>query len=139
LSAVFVQKIFLYDKYLASYTPDALRKVSKLSDFKQNWSGPNILIKTSQYKLEFKKNSFSSSYILAARRRGLFRSYNGIAKVSGVTSQNAWKVRHGESNRRIFKLFTAIVQTQYKQNILAEEAKHREMHILFHLLHALQL
>jgi len=57
------------------------------------------------------KKSFSSSYILAARRRGLFRSYNGIAKVSGVTSQNAWNVRHGEANRRIFKLFTAIVRT----------------------------
>jgi len=42
LSAAFVQIFFLYDKYLASYAPDALRKVSKLSDFKQNWSAPNI-------------------------------------------------------------------------------------------------
>jgi hypothetical protein len=46
-----------------------------------------------------------------ARRRGLFMFYNGIAKVSSVTFQNTLNVRHGEAKRRIFKLFTAIVQT----------------------------
>jgi len=40
LSAAFVQKIFSYDKYLAIYSPDALRKAYDLSDFKQNWCTP---------------------------------------------------------------------------------------------------
>lgn len=55
LSAVFVQKIFLYDKYLASYTPDALRRYLSYPILSKIGVGRTFWLKLPNINLNLKK------------------------------------------------------------------------------------